>query len=214
MRPRPFHTGTSRGKRGFTFVELLVALVILGLLTSLGAGLLRLGTRSWAKTSRMSANILAIESAQSLLRATLSRARLTPAGDGGIRFDGMQDSVRFQAILPQALEQQGPVDIQIGAEAGGGGQLVMVWFDKNKNDWVKSVILSGIGSARFAYYGTPAEGVIPNWQSRWSGEKTLPQAIRLDVEFRAESSRTWPELIVAPMLTSDLSCLHNAAGEC
>jgi general secretion pathway protein J len=214
---RPLCQRAVRGKRGFTLIELLVAITILGLLTSLGAGLLHLGGRSWEKANRMSADISAIESAQSLLRLELTRAQLAPDPNSSfVAFNGGTDFVAFRAALPRSLEGSGPAEIQIRTESSSDNRqnLIMAWRIQGMGNWTKSIILPGVKNVRFGYYGSLAETAAPQWQINWADRKTLPQAIRLDIDFPAGDSRFWPAFIVAPLITTDISCLHNPAAQC
>jgi general secretion pathway protein J len=204
-----------RCKRGFTLIELLVAMTILGLLAGLGAGLLHLSGRSWEKANSISANVATLEAVQALLRAELSRARLASGDDSNV-FDGKPDSVMFYTTLPEALDATGPTAIRIRRDVSDAGRnsLVMEWYDRDKGVWRKSVLLTDIKDAHFAYYGAAVKAATVGWQSSWNQQNMLPQAIRLDITFTENDTRFWPRFIVVPMITSDISCLQNLAGVC
>jgi len=59
---------------GFTLVEVLVALVLLGMLTSLVANSVRLGTRAWSKAETVTTDQDDLEVVRSLMRRTITRA--------------------------------------------------------------------------------------------------------------------------------------------
>ena len=67
----------SQGAAGFTLVELLVAMTLLGFLTVLLFGGLRFGTRAWEDRRRITPTRMPARSAESLL-ATDDRASLPP----------------------------------------------------------------------------------------------------------------------------------------
>jgi general secretion pathway protein J len=205
-----------RGEAGFTLIELLVALSILGLLTGLGAALLHLGARSWERTARLSADLDTVEAMQRSLRLELARAKPVAAeGSDAAFFEAGPQSVSFTAELPEALQGIGAVPLRLAVSSPDEDtkRLVLQWYDRRKSVWAYSVLLPSIRDARFAYFGADDPSAAPSWRSSWNA-KTLPELIRIDIDFPQDDGRIWPSLIVAPMISTDLTCLHNAAGTC
>jgi general secretion pathway protein J len=214
--PRSFPIGARSHRRGFTLMELLVALTILALLTALGASLFHLSARAFQRTSRLAADTANTESIQSLLRALLSRARPAPAGDHTGAFDGSPDALLFSAAPPEALEDSGPTAFRIAVATASPEEksLAIQWYDRGRNDWTTSILLPAIAAARFDYFGAEADGAAPAWHAQWTAHASLPQLIRIQITFASSDPRSWPPLSVAPMITSDIACLHNAGGAC
>jgi hypothetical protein len=191
-------------------------MTILGLLTGLGAALLHLGARSWERTARLSADLDTVESVEASLRFELARARPVAAeGSDAVFFEGGPQSISFTAELPEALEGMGAVPLRLGVSSPDENtkRLVLQWYDRRNGAWAYSVLLPSIRDARFAYFGADDPGGAPIWRSSWNA-KTLPELIRIDIDFPQDDGRMWPSLIVAPMISTDLTCLHNAAGTC
>lgn len=213
MTPLYIPFSAKRAHRGFTLLELLVALAILGLLTSLGAELLHLGSRSWNKSVRMTANVSTVEAVQSLLRKELSRTEpFTIRNNDGfaVAFAGSSDSLSFFAPLPAAYEQRGPVEIQLFIEKNGknGKSLVMAWRGHTDSPWARSVLITTITDARFDYFGWGETGGL-SWQNTWVNRKELPQAIKLEVDFPVNGDFVWPEFIVEPVIEATAISIYN-----
>ena len=99
------------GERGFTLLELLIAMTLLGLLMLGLFGGLRLGVRVWEAGDAQSADRMRIEAVQRFIRGYLGRARpLVVAdrrGDDVIAFIGRDAGLEFTTALPAHLSAGG-----------------------------------------------------------------------------------------------------------
>lgn len=91
----------SRRINGFTLVELLIALVLMGLVMMLLFGGLRLSTRSWDSNDRYQQQVAEQFQLQQLLRYLVSQARNQrvrgPGGEVSLAFMGTADELVFVA---------------------------------------------------------------------------------------------------------------------
>ena len=205
----------NRNRQGFTLIELLVAITIMGLLISLCAGLLHLGQRSWGKSNQMAVNVSVMEGIQDLLRNELSQAQpiMTQTQETlATAFTGNADAVSFYARLPQAFEEFGIVEIRLGVIPSKltGKDLVMDWRPVGAALWNESVLLSAIKDVHFSYYGA-TEANNAYWQSSWAGQKTLPQAVKIGIDFASGDSRSWSEFVVKPIITANAVSIHTSS---
>jgi general secretion pathway protein J len=205
-----------RNQRGFTLLELLVALAILGLVTALGASLLHLGARSWEKAYSSSEKTAAIETVQNLLRRELQCIHPTSGGTGVTAhtpFDGQATALSFISLLPEALQNDGPAEIHLFLKDYQDSKyLVMAWRHGGASaSWSESILLPNVRVLHISYYGAETKDQSPRWQPVWSFQKTLPQAIKLEAELSTGVS--WPTLIVTPMISMDVTCGYRSALE-
>lgn len=206
-------------QRGFTLLELMVALVLLALLSAVLFGSLRLAGRSTDGGEQKAEDSASMRLVQSFLRANLEAQhplRMRKIVDWPLLFTGTGDEIRYAAELP--------------ARVAGGG----VWFyrlavhaDEPKSPLVlervvpdlaaeappeftdaeRSVLADGIASLKLAYYGRDADAalsVAPTWRERWDDPQRLPLMIRIDVTPRRGAP--WPTLYVAPREAPEAGC--------
>lgn len=200
---------------GFTLLELLIAITLLGLLMAGLLGGLRLGARAWETgTQRLddNARLLAVHG---FLADRLGHAMPVYVLDAGelreaVAFDGRADQLSMVTTLP---DQLGPglhtVTLALLDDDDDPARLVLGWrpfrLDQDgapvePDGGGSRVLLDGIEELELAYYGAPEAGSEPFWQTVWQSPDLLPTLIRLRIRFPEEDRRHFPELIVRPMI--------------
>jgi general secretion pathway protein J len=211
-------TPAPRGQRGFTLLELLIAITLLGLIMTMAFSGLRLGTRAWEAADAHHHDIYLV---QQMLRTRLAAAyfspefgptRLAASGEEEWLFDGRPDRVSFVAPLPELFGVGGLYRITVGAVGGGGGAvaLAMSWrllgdvddadADPGARARDRRVLLAGAEDIAFAYFGPDPTTGAYGWQDGWRERETLPALVRIAV---AHPDEAWPPLVVAPKLAAD-----------
>ena len=203
------------GEAGFTLLELMVAMTLLGLLSLVLFGGLRLGTQIWRRTDDVTADVRTIRAAQLLLRDELSRAYPSFVSSGTEQshadFDGDANGVRFIAI-----DKSSGTTARIGFKALGETGKSLAYESEPElsgaaktGDGAAKIVLSSLRSLAFSYYGPLKPGDKAVWQSDWHSRSSLPQLIRIRAAFEAKGAPPWPELIVAPRIAADESCVFD-----
>jgi general secretion pathway protein J len=194
--------------KGFTLVEVLVALVVLALTGTLVLDGLRLGARSARAAEERARRAHDFAVAASFVKRGIERAR---------RFSGERDSVRFVAPLPAHLGEGGLYSFTVVLERDGDASQLLLTFDlrekkehghddpenplRHARSGRQSIaLLRGIGAAEFAYLGVAAPGAQAQWQPRWEEEAGLPRLVR--VRLIPDDGSAPQALVVAPRLTT------------
>jgi len=201
---------------GFTLVELLVALALFGLLSTALFGSIRLGMAAWTRGTTRADQVDQTLHAQNLLRALIEEAYPlflpeVPVG-GHIDFDGTRHSLDFLAPTPIARGTGGRSRFGL-ATARNGETAELVLTSTVELDWgergaqpVSTVLLAGVAEVELSYFGATGADRVASWHDAWRGQSALPQLLRIGLRFADGDARRWPELVIIPRITADVSC--------
>lgn len=211
---RQVKSGSGRRARGFTLLELLVALVLFGLIAVLLLGGLRFGARVWEAGVASNERAFEVQMAQTFIRRQLSRARAPVPVEGRespyFPFEGTREAVGFVSTLPAHLSVGGLHRLSFYVtEASGRKRLMVSWRllqdeadGGAQNDGEEFLLLDRVEGVEFSYLGRDKEGE-PGWRESWEDEQRLPALVRMRVEFGEGDGRYWPELVIAPRIESN-----------
>jgi general secretion pathway protein J len=193
-------------ERGFTLLEILVALVLLGfLLVGLSAGV-HAGLDLWRAQRREIGKIRDLDATERVLRALLTGIpQVVPRGfaagaqgRSGVR--GTAEAFVFVGDMPTGVGTTRRVDIRLELR---GERLVLLWAP-HRHEVLQQMprpreteLIGGVKSLQIAYMGNPNPAQPPAWRSVWPGPG-VPRLIRIRLRFAKGDLRHWPDLIAAP----------------
>ncbi|MCG8354387.1 MAG: prepilin-type N-terminal cleavage/methylation domain-containing protein [Kiloniellales bacterium] len=198
---------------GFTLLELLIAMTLLGLLMAMLFGGLRFGAGVWARGDAELEQLSRLQIVQNLIRRQIGAALPpVPGGETGpsrYAMEGGPDALTLFAPAPLHAAIGGIYRIALRAEdCPPGTCLVMAWhLDQGQKEPAEApreeqqvVLLDDIEGLAFDYLAEPAAvEPTPPWQDIWDEPERLPALIRLHVTFDPQDRRSWPALLVAPL---------------
>jgi len=178
---------------GFTLVELLVVITILGILMSVAFGSVRAGSKSMAAGVARADQTEEIRSGGDFLRRRF--AQLAPlmwqvGDDEEVAFTGDGGKVEFVTTAPAATLGSGLMIATLVIESADDG--VEVWFGVAPYDPGNTVreeqiaisktrLISDLATARISYFGVQEEKGEPGWYDDWRpGAFRYPIAIKLE----------------------------------
>lgn len=212
---------------GFTLLELLIAITLLGFMLALLFGGMRLGARSWDAGELRSGHATHLALVQGFLRRELGQAhpyRWRKKVDTELAFAGESNRLRFVAPIAARLGPGGLYLLSVELVADKDGhQLVMkrVIPEPDSGDFTpldnadaeKDVLAEQVESLTFAYFGAETKDAEPQWLDKWDDPKLLPYLIRIRVKF--SNGREWPDLVVPPLIGNDTGCMwDNKTNRC
>lgn len=198
--------------RGFTLMEMLVAMTLLGILMTALFGGLRLGTRVWETTDRVQKSGGQALSIRTFLEDRFEQAvpvvLLLADGRSEIVFAGERSALRFASTMPESVGF-GPFIIELALRPRPGeskaSDLTLRWrllsedASPVEQGISERVIVSDLAAVTLAYFGTKeGDDGGPEWHANWEEQEGLPDLIRLELGFNEDDQRHWPPLIVSP----------------
>jgi general secretion pathway protein J len=197
-----------RNNSGFTLIELMVSLVLLGLITTVVAAAVQSGILSSQSVEQTVDRAGQVRLAQSVLRRHLESARparLADTEQPQTAFAGRVDGIKFIAVLPAWIGQGGTHKIKIGLS--GGRLLLSTEVSPTNIETIdvrrptsQTVLVDDVQAVGIAYFGRRGRERRPVWQDTWLERGRLPSLIRIRLKLTDDQISGWPDLVVAPKL--------------
>lgn len=215
-----------RRAKGFTLLEMLLGLALLGLMTLALFGALRFGTHSWERAEAKSVQVVDLAIVESMLRREVAKAfplRVGLSSENKVAFEGDERSVKFFSALPAHFSTGGLSLIELRLESASattgesrGSELVLrhalqngLETDLPSGDATQSSrLLRGIGNLTFGYFGSESDTTEPTWRTSWSQSGRVPKLVR--VRYSLVGSDVERDLILPLRLGEEAGCYQAA----
>ncbi|NCS66115.1 MAG: hypothetical protein COS39_10215 [Hydrogenophilales bacterium CG03_land_8_20_14_0_80_62_28] len=207
-------------QRGFTLLEMIIGITLLGFILVLLYGGLRLGIRSWdagnQRVEATSRQVIVSDFLRRLLAQTYPLQWTQDDGKKTLAFSGAADALHFAGPIPARLGAGGIQLIALeGAKDDPGQALRLRWqapdpkahafdFSGEFDATDQAHLVKGVEKIEFAYFGAENQDDDPAWHDEWHSDTRLPQLIRL--RLTPSGSQQWPDLMVAVRLNENAGC--------
>jgi general secretion pathway protein J len=191
---------TIRAADGFTLLEILVALVVLGfLMLGLAQGT-RFGVDAWQRQARTLAERGDLDAVDRALRRLIEQA---DPGEGTKppHFIGAPARLEFATELPLAASTLPSRRANVALAVDPANRLVLRWVpiaQAARRDLPpqENELLQGVDHLDLSYLRPVSNG--GGWFDKWTGP-TLPELVRIRIVFLKGDRRHWPDIVAAPM---------------
>lgn len=185
---------------GFTLLEIIVALTVLGLMMAGLAQGLRAGVAAWMTQTRAMNSRADVDAVDRTLRSLT--ARMDPGGVSGRPplLKATSRSLTFTTTLPEAADNLPSRVADATLAVSPAHQLELLWTPHGYGVLGRTqqpervVLLDHVDRLEMSYWDDPKIG----WQPNWRGV-TLPKLIRFRVVLSPGAGRIVPDVVVAPM---------------
>jgi general secretion pathway protein J len=204
--------------RGFTLIEVLVALALMGMIAIILITSLQIGGHTWQRVMRVTSGTEDIAQAQEILRLRLSSLYPDDRPAGAISHPAFLisngTSLEFSGAAPEATAG-GILRYQIAVSATSGALEIRSWPDKDSfsdqpGDAKPEALLPHVASMAIQFLLKPETGP-SRWVERWDSKK-IPQLIRIDLAFAPNDKRRWPPLYIEPRVDTTASCVFDVVS--
>ncbi|MGY2413093.1 prepilin-type N-terminal cleavage/methylation domain-containing protein [Pseudomonas pergaminensis] len=197
---------------GFTLIEVMVAISLLGMLLILVASSLLSTNRTALSTERYAQKLEEVRASQRFLRDTLQGVKEIALPDKRARkwlFDGRPNYLRFIAPVPLGIGGKLKIhQLESIKTSTGGFELRVSFFELDGTQpWGKpQVLLREVRQIRFSYLGLDEMHLKTGWMAQWLWPERVPQSIRVDIE--TDGPVHWPSLSAAVRTSQALGAIQ------
>jgi general secretion pathway protein J len=191
-------------EHGFTLLELLVTLVVIGLLMAMLTQGTTVGLRAWALAGRSGLRIGGLEATDRALRQLLERASPGEANQQETAFSGTAHALRFVTTLPDGSGAPATREAEITLSITDGHRLTLLWRPYYRR-WIVPppqpspiTLLDDVSQLDLGFWQPATTSQPGRWLSVWSA-RALPPLVRLRMTFPPGDPRHWPDIVVPPM---------------
>lgn len=209
-------------QRGFTLVELVLAMALLGVMLLLLYSGLSFALRGWDAAGASGQATADRRLGENFLRREVMELfpmRWKDPMVYKIAFSGEPQRMRFVSSRAPGLAQGGLSLVGVAVEGDPRTHtrgLVMrrAMPDDEANDFSPldragepSVLVANVSSVSFSYFGAQSDFATPRWEDSWDYQR-LPLLVRL--RMKAADGSPLPEIVVRVVLGEEAGCLENA----
>lgn len=187
--------------QGFTLIEVIVTLTILGFILLMIFSVFRLGLSAWEKGESTKERGQKLRIVPQLISQQIKsiipyKIKSEKAEGDFLAFEGKAHSLKFVSALPiKAKRPEGFVYVVYEFKEGGreGGRLVLYeqrvlnkdFFSEKPEEELGVSLLEGISQVRFEYYREEdlLKNRTPEWVEEWNAKekKEIPQALKITI---------------------------------
>ncbi len=211
-----------RRPRGFTLIEMVVAMALLGTMMLLMYSGLTFGLRGWDAADTNGRRTADRRIAENFLRREISETfpmRFKDPMTLKVAFEGKENRLRFVSSRPAGISAGGLSLVGLEVETDDVKRkrnLVMrrAMPDDDAKDFApldkaeRTVLFEGVDAVAFDYFGSENDFTDPKWVEAWDFAGRIPQLIRIRI--RTADGGALPEMVVRLMLSEEAGCLESA----
>lgn len=196
--------------KGFTLIEVLIAMTLLGIMIVLLFTSLKICADSWEKGESKITDVNEVAVVYNFFQRHLSAA--TPlwndfsGEDKTFSFQGKVRSLQFLSAFPASAGRSGLQLFSLQLQEEDNEQLVIVtitpFFPVTEGkEWHKEEVslIKHVSDFKLAYFGSDDNGNEGVWLNEWLSRDVQPRLVKINIEL--ENKIFWPEMIIELKVT-------------
>lgn len=209
-------------QRGFTLIEVVIAMVLLATMMALMYEGLSFALRAWDAADANGRRVSDRRLAENFLRREVAETfpmRWKDPSRVRFAFEGEHDALRFVSTRAAGVTLGGMslVGLRLEKDKDNRTQdLVMrrAMADTDADDFTPldkadpTLLYAGIDGIALSYFGSGNDFTDPVWADKWEFQNRMPQLIRLRV--RDADGHWLPDIVMRLGMAEEAGCLENA----
>ena len=190
--------------KGFTLIEVLIALTLLSIMVVLLFGSLKIGADSWERGENKIAEVNEVAVVYNFFQRHLISAKPLWDDFSGeertLSFQGDSQSLQFVSSFPASAGKAGLQLFSIKLLEEDDEQFINVtlkpFFPVPEGEQFAKeevTLVSHVSNFKLAYFGSEDGVSDPNWQNQWLGKEIQPRLVKINIEL--ENQIYWPEMV-------------------
>jgi general secretion pathway protein J len=191
--------------RGFTLIEVLIAMTLLSIMVVLLFSSLKICADSWEQGESKITDVNEVAVVYNFFQQHLSVANPLwndfSKEEKTFSFQGKAQSLQFVSTFPASAGKSGLQQFSIQMQKEDNEWLVKVtitpFFPVSEGkEWRKEevTLIEHVNDFTLAYFGSNEETSESNWQNEWLGKDVLPRLVKINIKLKNEIY--WPEMII------------------
>ena len=196
-------------KKGFSLIEVLIALTLLALIFTFITGALQFTYRSWLLSNEINRTSPLVTVQDFLIRHISSakplRRRLGTDTNLQLAFKGEKNRIEFITEMPERVVSSGLYKLSVYSESEKKNAQLMVHIQpfhplrslsEIKGRTGQRILINNIDEVIFEYYGAQSRSTAPAWHFSWKRKDVLPDLVRINIIFPKNAPRHWTPIVV------------------
>ncbi len=211
-----------RQLNGFTLIEMLIAMTLLGIMVVLLFSSLKISAESWnaGESKIVEVNRKAVVYQFFKRHLTTIRPVLEKVNSNfethianQLAFQGKSQTLRFVASLPASAARKGLQLFEIAPDINRSSTLMVAlspYLQAGNVDPERAVLLENVKAFGFSYFGNKDPTANPVWQDEWFDMDRLPLLIKVSILL--DDGSYWPAMVFPVRISGQVSTFGPPAA--
>jgi len=197
--------------RGFTLIEVLIAMTLLSIMVVLLFSSLKICADSWEKGESKITDVNEVAVVYNFFQRHLSEAKplwndLSSEEERTFSFQGKAQSLQFISAFPASAGRSGLQLFSLDLQEEDNDQVIKVTITPffpvaEGSEWQKEdvTLIKHVNDFSLAYFGSDDGVSEGNWEEEWLDKEVLPRLVKINIKL--ENGIFWPEMIIDLKIT-------------